>query len=99
MKKLLRKGYCPKFGCRVSVGDLVYRHEQKIIDTMLSCDLIYAAGGRIEHIGLISGDDDFLPPLRTVMLLGTEAIRFHPKPNFQRTPFPKGGATLIEKEL
>ena len=99
MKKLLRTGKCPKPGCGVAVGGLVYRHEQKIVDTMLSCDLIYAAGGRAEHIGLVSGDDDFLPPLRTVLLAGTTALRFHPKPNCQRASFPQGGATLIEKDL
>ncbi len=99
MKKLLRTGRCPKPGCGVVVGDLVYRHEQKIVDTMLSCDLIYAAGGRVDHIGLVSGDDDFLPPLRTVLLAGKAVIRFHPKPNYQRTSFPQGGAPLTEKEL
>ncbi len=99
MKKLLRTGKCPKPGCGVAVGDLVYRHEQKIVDTMLACDMIYAAGGRIEHIGLVSGDDDFLPPLRTVLLAGTAAVRFHPKRNCQRTSFPQGGVPLIEKDL
>ena len=99
MKKLLRTGKCPKPGCGVAVGDLVYRHEQKIVDTLLSCDLIYAAGGRVEYIGLVSGDDDFLPPLRAVLLAGTTAIWFHPKPNYQRTSFPQGGAPLIEKDL
>lgn len=99
MKKLLKNGKCPKSGCGITIDKLVYRHEQKIVDTMLSCDLIYAAGGRIEHIGLISSDDDFLPPLRTVLLAGTTAVRFHTKPNCQRTSFPHGGVTLIEKDL
>jgi uncharacterized LabA/DUF88 family protein len=99
MKKLLKTGRCPKPGCGVVVGDLVYRHEQKIVDTMLSCDLIYAAGGRAEHIVLVSSDDDFLPPLRTVLLAGKTVLRFHPVHNCQRASFPPGGPTLIERDL
>ena len=99
MEKLLRTGNCPKPGCGVAVGDLVYRDEQKIVDTMLSCDMIYAADNGANHIVLVSGDDDFLPPLRTVLLRGTAAVRFHPKPNFQRASFPQGGAALLERDL
>src|SRR5262245_31238600 len=42
MKQLLRTGGCPKAGCSVTTCDLVYRHEQKIVDTMLTCDLIHS---------------------------------------------------------
>ncbi len=99
VKKLLKTGKCPKPGCNVSVPDLMYRHEQKIVDTMLTCDLIYAADGGTQHVILVSGDDDFLPPLRTVTLRGATAIRFHPKPNCRRASFPRGRGQLIELEL
>lgn len=99
MKKLLKNGNCPKAGCGVAVGNLVYRHEQKIVDTMLSCDLIHAASFPEVRIILVSGDDDFLPPLRTVLLHGVAAVRFHPQPNCQRASFPLGGAKLLELDL
>ncbi|WP_428622177.1 hypothetical protein [Sedimenticola sp.] len=99
VKKILETGSCPVNGCTTSEGGLVYRHEQKIVDTMLTCDLIHAANEVSGRIILISGDDDFLPPLRTVMLKGIEAIRFHPKPSQQRASFPGGGAKLLEMEL
>lgn len=99
MKRLLRTGSCPQVNCAVAMNDLVYRNEQKIVDTMLSCDLIHAANGIADRIILVSGDDDFLPPLRTVLLRGVSAIRFHPKRNSQRASFPQGGAQLLEKEL
>lgn len=99
MKKLLTTGKCPKPGCGVAVGDLVYRHEQKIVNTMLSCDLIHAAGGAADRIVLVSGDDDFLPPLRTILLRGAAAVRFHPTRNSQRASFPQGGAQLLEMDL
>lgn len=99
MKKLLRHGNCPKLGCSSTHGDLVYRHEQKLVDTMLSCDLVHAATAGATHVVLVSGDDDFLPPLRTVLLKGMGATRFHPKPNCPRASFPVGGATLTEVDL
>jgi uncharacterized LabA/DUF88 family protein len=99
MKKLLRTGICPKHGCSITDDNLVYRHEQKLVDTMLSCDIIYSANFNLEKVILVSGDDDFLPPLRSILLGGVAAIRFHPKPNGQRASFPSGGAQLIEKDL
>jgi hypothetical protein len=40
--KLLKSGSCPIPACTITAWDLVYRHEQKIVDTMLTCDIIYA---------------------------------------------------------
>lgn len=99
MKQLLRKGRCPKDGCSVSNCDLVYRHEQKIVDTMLTCDLIHAGDLVSDHVILVSGDDDFLPPLRTVLLQGGAAVRCYPQSSTQRTIFPQGGTQLLEVDL
>ncbi|MDH3342419.1 MAG: NYN domain-containing protein, partial [Gammaproteobacteria bacterium] len=57
VKKFIDKGRCPKSGCSVENNNLIYRHEQKIVDTMLSCDLIYAASKDVDHVVLVSGDD------------------------------------------
>lgn len=99
VKKLLKTGRCPKPGCTVSVADLVYRHEQKIVDTMLTCDLLHAATAGTQCVVLVSGDDDFLPPLRTITLSGATVIRFHTKPNCQRVSFPRCSGQLIERDL
>jgi uncharacterized LabA/DUF88 family protein len=99
MKQLLYTGSCPKPGCSVSNCDLVYRHEQKIVDTMLTCDLIHAVDRVSDQVILVSGDDDFLPPLRTVLLRGGIAVRCYPKRSTQRAIFPHGGTQLIEVDL
>jgi uncharacterized LabA/DUF88 family protein len=99
MRKLLNTGNCPKPGCGIGADNLVYRDEQKITDTMLSCDLIHAARSAADRVILVSGDDDFLPPLRTILLNGTPVVRFHPRPNYQRALFPQGGAQLLEMDL
>jgi uncharacterized LabA/DUF88 family protein len=99
LKKFLSNGKCPKSECSTERSDLIYRSEQKIVDTMLSCDLIYSANEGINHVILISGDDDFIPPLRSILLRGASAVRFHPKQNSQRASFPEGGIQLIEMDL
>jgi hypothetical protein len=43
LKKLLKKGNCPAASCAVEAKDLVYRHEQKTVDTLLACDLIHTS--------------------------------------------------------
>lgn len=99
VKKILKTGECPKPGCKIAQPGLLYRSEQKIVDTMLTCDLIYAATQPYDRLILISGDDDFLPPLRTALLRGAAVVRFHPKPNSRRASFPIGGSSLIEMDL
>jgi uncharacterized LabA/DUF88 family protein len=99
LAKLIRSGKCPKQGCNGGGLNLIYRHEQKIVDTMLSCDLIHAASKSHDKVILISGDDDFLPPLRTILLHGIPTVRFHPKVNSSRASFPQGGAQLLEMDL
>lgn len=98
-ERLLKTGKCSTSGCDVSRSDLVYRVEQKIVDTMLTCDLLYYSLQRYEHIMLISGDDDFLPPIRTAILRGSNIYRVHPKPNYQRTSIFIAGNQLVELEL
>ncbi len=98
-KKLLKSGKCPVATCPVTANDLVYRHEQKIVDTMLSCDLIYSTQLGYDRVLLVSGDDDFLPPIRTALLRGVPVTRLHPHPGNQRASFPIGGAPLLELDL
>jgi uncharacterized LabA/DUF88 family protein len=98
-KNLLRTGRCPSNGCSVTRADLVYRNEQKIVDTMLTCDLLYYSKLEYDHIMLISGDDDFLPPLRTILLRGAKVYRVHPTSSNYRAPIHIAGTQLHEMEL
>jgi len=98
-KMLLKTGTCPVSTCTVAAVDLVYRHEQKIVDTMLTCDLIYSTHLSYDCVILVSGDDDFLPPVRTVLLRGTPVARFNPQPSRTRTPFPSVGGKLTDIDL
>lgn len=98
-RKLIRTGKCPISTCIITTSELVYRHEQKIVDTMLTCDLIYTTQLGYDRVILISGDDDFLPPIRTALLRGTTIVRFMTKPNRTPAAFPPVGAALFQIEL
>lgn len=96
VKKLLSKGRCPTSGCISGGNTLVYRHEQKLVDTMLTCDLIYLANQECDYLFIVSADDDFLPPIRTLMLRGTNIIRVHPQMSNTLIPIKIGSETLVE---
>ena len=70
---------CPKAGCAIQLQDLLFRSEQKSVDTMLACDMIHAARLKCEFMILVSSDDDLLPAIRVVLLEGTPFARLHPK--------------------
>lgn len=96
VKKVLQKGCCPAQGCSTGGNSLVYRHEQKLVDTMLTCDLLYLSNQQCDILFIVSADDDFLPPIRTLMLRGTKIIRIHPKMSNTLVPIKIGKETLIE---
>lgn len=90
---------CPEANCTFELKDIIYRNEQKLVDTMLTCDMIHAASRHCDLIIVISGDDDILPAVRTVTLRGTPVVRFHTKQYQQPVNFPPGGAPLLEQCL
>jgi len=90
---------CPKHGCTIRLHDIVFRKEQKLVDTMLACDMIHAARLGCDFIILVSSDDDLLPAVRTALLTGTPFARLHPKTYYQTAAFPPGGAAFVEIPL
>lgn len=98
IRKLLKNGKCPKDGCSSDSG-LIYRSEQKLVDTMLSCDLVLSAKSPNSTMILISSDDDFIPPLRTATLLGSAPIRVHPRLSNVSTESTSNNVNFREMEL
>lgn len=66
---------CPGDGCSVTAGTAFTVHEQKMVDTLLACDLIQgAADPDVAAIVVVSDDTDFVPPLLTAAMLKTAMI-------------------------
>lgn len=90
---------CPEASCAITLGDILHRAEQKLVDTMLTCDMIHTANQPGDLVIVISDDDDLLPAIRTVSLRGTPVLRIHPKPFTKLAVFPPGGAALMELSI
>lgn len=99
IKKLLKNGKCPAASCTATSNNLIYRNEQKLVDTMLACDLLHAQMQNLDYIVLVSDDDDFIPPVRTLLLRGAPVVRVHPKFSAQRQQIAVGVTRLHEMEL
>ena len=81
---LLRKNRCPEARCPVRLRDVITRPEQKLVDTMLTADLVYAA--RRPSMAIVaSNDDDLWPAIHTAVNLGTTVHHVHPVVG-RRTP-------------
>ena len=82
LPKFLQSARCPTANCPVSADDLLHRHEQKLTDTMLVCDLVYLAmaGTRDCAIAIVSSDDDMLPGIRTAVNVGAKVLQIHTIP-------------------
>jgi uncharacterized LabA/DUF88 family protein len=61
----LKKKKCTIDGCGRPLDELIQRNEQKMVDTFLGCDLLYALN-LYNYLILISSDDDFVPFLKTI---------------------------------
>lgn len=53
---------------------------QKMVDTLLSIDLVYLGSkGRITHAAIIAGDGDFVPAIKVAKTEGVIVWLFHGK--------------------
>lgn len=72
---------CPTANCELTTREVFVTHEQKMVDTMLTTDLLIAALDRDRYgtVVVISGDSDFVPPLMTARALSeTNLIQLLP---------------------
>ncbi len=76
---LLQTGRCPDSSCGVIIADVITRREQKLVDTMLTADLIHAASSGTSDIVVVSNDDDLWPGIRTAIYLGAFVHHIHPQ--------------------
>lgn len=95
VRKALKKGLCPNMSCVNRCETILYRHEQKTLDTLLTCDLIYLAHQE-GNIVLVSGDDDFIPPLRSALLKNNSVYRCNPKVSSSEKKIETKNNKLVE---
>lgn len=70
----VNKRQCPDQGCTIQPGTILMRSEQKMVDTLLASDLVYAATRMQCTVAIVTSDDDLVPPLRLALDVGRSII-------------------------
>ena len=78
-----RKG-CPTPGCAVSSQDAFQCNQQKLVDTLLCCDLITLSADSSNRIFVVSEDDDFIPALLLARAHSADIWHVRTKPSKDR---------------
>ncbi len=77
---LNHKGNCPKLDCSVSLGDVLVRDEQKMVDTMMVADLAYISlVERAKNVVVVSSDTDMWPGVMLALRAGCYVLQIHTK--------------------
>jgi uncharacterized LabA/DUF88 family protein len=80
---------------------LLYRTEQKLVDTMIAADLFALHLQSSRRIAVVTSDDDLWPPIKLLLQLGVQVFHIHTIPG-RRTPqfyCRNAGTDYIQLEL
>ncbi len=92
---------CPISSCIVKPHDLISKNEQKLVDTMLTTDLVHFAYSGCDRLAIVTSDDDFWPGIRTAILSGASVYHIHTLPD-RVTPswYSSGvGSSYVQRTL
>jgi uncharacterized LabA/DUF88 family protein len=84
--QFIRTDSCPEVGCNVAPFEVLHKSEQKLVDTMLTADIIYLANQSLDNICVISSDDDLWPGIKSALLAGGNILHIHTRTG-RPTPF------------
>jgi uncharacterized LabA/DUF88 family protein len=82
---LLATGLCPGSGCSVPIDRVMTKPEQKLVDTMLTADLVSLSHSSCQVVVVVSTDDDLLPGIRVALHQGLIVHHVHTDKS-RRTP-------------
>jgi hypothetical protein len=87
LEALLRDGQCPELHCSVGLEAVLTKPEQKLVDTMLTVDVLHLARvAAANRIVVVSADDDIFPGIQAALLLGAQVVHVHPLPGRTTPP-------------
>ncbi len=90
VEAFLRERRCPGESCTVRQEDVLRRGEQKLIDTMITSDLIFLATQGQKDLVVVSSDDDIWPGIRTALELGATITLVHTKKRLVPNDYSSG---------
>lgn len=69
-------GSCPNPSCAIKPKDILYKAEQKLVDTMITADLSYYATNN-PYICVVTSDDDLWPGIISALMRGARIMHIH----------------------
>ena len=89
-RSFLTRGLCPESTCRRDIDPFfAQKREQKLVDSMIVADLIFAAHRQDREIVVVSSDDDVWPGIISAMSLGTHVVHIETR-NSERDQYRVG---------
>jgi hypothetical protein len=79
LRRAVNSGACPNLSCAVQLVDVLSRPQQKLVDILLTADLIQFAACSTSWIAIASCDDDLWPGIRTAITFGHPLIHLQTK--------------------
>jgi hypothetical protein len=74
--RLISHGQCVG-GCATKMEDVLFRAEQKLVDTMLVADMLHFAIRHQEILVVVSSDDDIWPGIHASIINGAQVVHVH----------------------
>lgn len=97
----LKENRCPVVACLVRPRELLERNEQKLVDSMMVVDSLFASQTRQQSVALVSSDDDLWPSVHSLLAGGHNIYLVHTEQ--RTTPYSsvikRGWGTLWQGAL
>jgi len=77
LDRFINDGRCPKAGCGITVDQVLFVGQQKLVDAMLLSDLLYAARQGESSVVVVSSDDDLWPGIVLASACGLHVFHLH----------------------
>jgi hypothetical protein len=74
MHTFFTSGGCPQVGCSVVLEGVLERAEQKLVDGMITADLLHLSTRATEPIAIVTSDDDLWPAVHGAVIYGAHVL-------------------------
>jgi hypothetical protein len=71
---------CPDSSCKLDYAKVFVSNTQKLVDSMLICDMIYHSVYGNKLFVIVSADDDMIPGIGMSLIGGAKVFHIHPYP-------------------
>ncbi len=75
--EFIKNNECPKTGCNITPENILSKPAQKLVDSMMTVDLIYYTIKNEYEVCIVTSDDDQWPGIKYALLNGATILHVH----------------------